>query len=470
MLFSSPAFLFGFLPLFLLVYFSTPSKIRNGVILFSSLAFYFIDGGYFTIVLCGSIFFNYLAGIYIYKSSDNYRKFLVFVGVFGNLIPLLFYKYWMFFLQSANDISLISHSNIHFEVPKIVLLSGVSFFTFHAISYLLDVNANKVKPTFSLVDFGMYMSNFPQLIAGPIVRYSEIVDVVKNRTVNLNQIYNGIFTFVVGLSKKVILADSAGVVADQIFGLPNSELSTGLAWLGALTYSLQIYYDFSGYSDMAIGLGRVMGFEFPENFNQPYRAKNITEFWRRWHMTLSRWFRDYVYIPLGGNQAGQSRTLFNLLIVFILCGLWHGASYTFIVWGLYHGMLLVIERMARSKFNFKTTGWHGQLLSFVLVMLGWVIFRSLTLSQGLDFILVMFGRTFNQTTLISLSSLLGADKTIYIAAGIIFSIFPMEKINSLIKFKNFLLLIQGVLIITLAIFCFALIAANGFNPFIYFKF
>ena len=470
MLFSSPAFLFGFLPIFLLVYFSMPIKARNGVILIASLLFYFIDGGFFTILLCGSIAFNFWVAILIYRSSGYVKKLLVAIGITGNLIPLFFYKYWMFFLQSINDISNLVNSNIHYEIPKIVLLSGVSFFTFHAISYLLDVNAKKVKPTFSLIDFGMYMSNFPQLIAGPIVRYSEIVDVVRNRFTNINQIYVGVHTFIVGLGKKVILADSAGVIADNIFNLPGNELSTGLAWLGAVTYSLQIYYDFAGYSDMAIGLGRIMGFEFPENFNQPYRAKNITEFWRRWHMTLSRWFRDYVYIPLGGNQQGKSRTLFNLLIVFILCGLWHGASYTFLIWGLYHGFLLVVERMVSARYNYRMTGWYGQLVAFVLVAIGWVIFRSNNLDQAINFILAMFGRGAQSTALISLTSLMGLDKVVYIVAGVLFSIFPMEKMGIVMNSEKILVWIQGVVAVTVSIFCIVLIAANGFNPFIYFKF
>jgi len=242
-----------------------------------------------------------------------------------------------------------------------------------------------------------------------------------------------------------------------------------LAWLGAFAYSLQIYFDFSGYSSMAIGLGRIMGFEFPENFNQPYRAKNITEFWRRWHMTLSRWFRDYVYIPLGGNQKGQFRTFSNLLIVFFLCGLWHGASYTFIVWGLYHGLLLVVERALSSRYGYMTSGWCGQILTFILVVIGWVIFRSADLSQATHYISVMFGFADKSSSLESIKLILTLDKKVYLVIAVISSIYPIERIMIRSNPSNILVL-QGFASVVIFAFCTALIAANGFNPFIYFRF
>jgi alginate O-acetyltransferase complex protein AlgI len=469
MLFSSPAFLFGFLPVFFLAYFASPAQFRNGIILIGSLLFYFIDGGYLISVLCGSIIFNFYAALYLARASGLYKKIALLISITVNLIPLLFYKYWMFFLQSANDFSLVLHSNVHFEVPEILLLAGVSFFTFHAISYLLDVSSKKVDAETSLTNFGMYMVNFPQLIAGPIVRYSEISSVIRTRPIFRDQIYLGIFTFAIGLAMKVVLADSAGNIADTIFALPKSELTTGLAWLGAFAYSMQIYFDFAGYSNMAIGLGRIMGFEFPENFNQPYRSKNITEFWRRWHMTLSRWFRDYVYIPLGGNQKGQSRTLTNLLIIFFLCGLWHGASYTFIVWGLYHGILLVVERGLSSGYGYRTSGWAGQILTFILVMFGWVIFRSVDLTQAVSYISVMFGFADKPTSLESIKVLLTLDKKVYLTIAVICSIYPMERITKWSDRANITIL-QGIVSVVILAFCAALIAANGFNPFIYFRF
>ena len=471
MAFSSPAFIFGFLPIFLAVYFAAPSRFRNGVILVASLLFYFTDGGALTFILCGSIVVNYWIALYFCKSSGLARKIALAAGIAANLVPLLYYKYWMFVIQSVNDAALLLDSKAHFSVSQILLPAGVSFFTFHAISYLLDVYNHKVEPAESLVDFGMYMANFPQLIAGPIVRYSEIVDVVRDRKVRLDQIYSGLFAFVIGLSKKIILADSVGNVADSIFALPQSELTTGLAWLGAFAYSLQIYFDFSGYSNMAIGLGRMMGFEFPQNFNQPYRSQNVTEFWRRWHMTLSRWFRDYLYIPLGGNRAGLSRTLINLFIIFFLCGLWHGASYGFIIWGIYHGTLLIIERELLSRLGFAMSGWMGQAVTFLLVMVGWVFFRTSSLSVAVDYLAVMANIGTHQAAVQTMPILLGPDKVTFLLVAAVCAIFPTERLLRFMGGSGYVLVgIQGATATTLMAFSCMLIAANGFNPFIYFRF
>lgn len=467
MVFSSPAFIFGFLPIFFAIYFSTPLLFRNGLILIASLLFYFVDAGHLTIILCGSIVFNYLVAQYFRKPTGYAKKWVLGIGVAVNLIPLLYFKYWMFFVLSVNDATSLFGSTSHFEVSQIILPAGVSFFTFHAISYLLDVYNRKVEPASSLIDFGMYMANFPQLIAGPIVRYSEIVNVVRNRPVGISQIYSGLFTFVVGLSKKIILADSVGSAADSIFALPQGELTTGLAWLGAFAYSLQIYFDFSGYSDMAIGLGRMMGFEFPQNFNQPYRSKNVTEFWRRWHMTLSRWFRDYLYIPLGGNRASKSRTLFNLFFVFFLCGLWHGASYGFIIWGIYHGVLLIVERVLLSRFSFAMSGWLGQAATFLLVLIGWVFFRASSLPVAIDFLSVMAG--LQQANAQTIPIILGADKITFLLIATVCAIFPTERFHSL-GLQAWVAGIRGVTVTALMAFSCMLIAANGFNPFIYFRF
>lgn len=470
MLFSSPSFLFGFLPIFILAYFLTPMKWRNSTILVGSLIFYFIDGGFFTGILCATIIFNYVAGICIYRSNENIKKWILLISIVINLLPLMFYKYWMFFLQSVNDISGLVNGNIHIKIPEVVLLAGVSFFTFHAISYLIDISRGKSMPERSLINFGMYMVNFPQLIAGPIVRYSEISDVIRNRPTSTDKVFYGSFTFIIGLTKKVVFADTAGSIADNIFSMPQTDLSMGLAWLGAIAYSLQIYFDFAGYSDMAIGLGRIMGFEFPENFNQPYRSKSITEFWRRWHMTLSRWFRDYVYIPLGGNQNGHSRTFLNLLIVFLLCGLWHGAAYTFIVWGLYHGALLVIERVLSSKIGFKPSGFGGQLITLTLVVLGWVIFRSTNLDGAFSYIGAMFGFADQPTRFASILTQLTLDKQVYLGIAIISALFPMEYLYGLKKYTTAITYCEGALAVSLLMLCTILIASNGFNPFIYFRF
>jgi len=470
MVFSSAAFIFGFLPVFFAIYFATPSRFRNGVILLASLLFYSIDGGVLTIILCGSITFNYLIALYFSKSSGFVRKWALIMGIAVNLLPLLYYKYGMFFVKSANDATSLFSGNVHFEVGQILLPAGISFYTFHAISYLVDVYNHKVKPESSLVDFGMYMANFPQLIAGPIVRYSEVVDVIRDRKVRIDQIYSGVFRFVIGLSKKIILADSVGNIADSVFALPSGELSTGFAWLGVFAYSLQIYFDFSGYSDMAIGLGRVMGFEFPQNFNQPYRSQNITEFWRRWHMTLSRWFRDYVYIPLGGNRAGKYRTFINLFIVFFLCGLWHGGAYSFIIWGIYHGILLIIERELLARHSFATKGWVGQALTFLLVMIGWVFFRASSASVAVDYLAIMASITPNQAIVQTIPIIIGPDKITFLLLATVCSVFPMERLRFIGTSGYAVFGLQGLTTIMLLTYSCMLIAANGFNPFIYFRF
>jgi alginate O-acetyltransferase complex protein AlgI len=308
------------------------------------------------------------------------------------------------------------------------------------------------------------------LIAGPIVRYSEIVDVVRDRKVRLDQIYMGFFIFAIGLSKKIILADSVAVVADNIFSLPPGELNMGLAWLGAFAYTLQIYFDFSGYSDMAIGLGRMMGFEFPQNFNQPYRSQSVTEFWRRWHMTLSRWFRDYLYIPLGGNRGGAFRTFVNLFIIFFLCGLWHGAAYGFVVWGIWHGLLLIIERVLLVRFRFQPSGWAGQAVTFLLVMIGWVFFRASDLGAAVDYLTVMTGLQAVQTAAPTIPFQLPPDKITFLVIATICAVFPVERLGSIGIPRIAMASLQGAATLSLMAYSCVLIAANGFNPFIYFRF
>ncbi|NMM25965.1 MAG: MBOAT family protein [Glaciimonas sp.] len=459
-----------FLPVFLTVYYVTPARFRNCIILVFSLAFYFVDAGTLTLILCASIVLNYFLALYLHRAGGRAKNLALVVGLLLNLAPLLYYKYWMFLQRSVNDGAHLIAGNRPFEVASILLPAGISFFTFHSISYLVDIYWRKVKPATSLIDFGMYMANFPQLIAGPIVRYSEIVHVVRTRAIRMDQVYLGLFIFIIGLSKKIILADHAGVVADTVFGMPANQLTLGYAWLGAFAYSLQIYFDFSGYTDMAIGLGRMMGFEFPQNFNQPYRSHSVTEFWRRWHMTLSRWFRDYVYIPLGGNRTGGARTFFNLFLVFFLCGLWHGAAYGFVAWGMYHGLLLIIERMLLTRFGFKPSGWSGQALTFLLVMFGWVLFRASSLDLAIGYLGVMFGLK-HAVTAPLMAYQPGLDSVLFLLLGALCAVFPSERLRSWAA--------QGLGLATAAqIFSMAalmayscmLIVVNGFNPFIYFQF
>jgi alginate O-acetyltransferase complex protein AlgI len=388
MVFSSNLFLFVFLPAFLAVLLLTPARFRNAFILFASFVFYAAGSGQLIWILAFSIVWNHLFAHAIAKKRS---RLILGLGVGVNLGLLGYFKYANFFWFEISSSLATMGITVDQSVLSIVLPIGISFFTFQATSYLIDVYRKVVAPAASLVGFGMYLANFPQLIAGPIVRYATIEKNIHHRPISLAGFNEGIYRFAIGLGKKILLADPLGELADQVFALPANELTTPLAWLGVSAYTLQIYFDFSGYSDMAIGLGRMMGFKFPENFDQPYRSRSITEFWRRWHMTLSSWFRDYLYIPLGGNRHGRSRTYFNLFLVFLVCGLWHGAAYTFIAWGLFHGVLLTIERILYNTRGIRPSGMPGFVLTLFLVMLGWVLFRSETLGAAWVYLSALFG-------------------------------------------------------------------------------
>lgn len=337
MVFSSFQFLFAFFPVFFLLYYLLAPRYRNALLLLASLLFYYIGEGPRLLILIVSIVGNFLFGIAIGRArvmgQQTAMRFLLALGVGFNLALLLYFKYADFFIVNANG--LLSDIGAEQSIPllNVVLPLGISFFAFQGISYLMDSYRGDITPTANPFTFATYKAMFPQLIAGPIVRYSDIVDNVHDRRVSADDVLAGLIRFCYGLAKKVLIADTMASTADTIFALPANELGVAAAWLGVIAYALQIYFDFSGYSDMAIGMGRMMGFKYPENFNYPYVAKSIGEFWRRWHMTLSSWFRDYVYIPLGGNRSGPVRTYVNLLIVFALTGFWHGASWTFIIWG-----------------------------------------------------------------------------------------------------------------------------------------
>ncbi len=472
MTFASPAFLFIFLPLFLLLYFAVTPKLKNVTLLFGSLAFYSIDSGYAFWVLVLSIPVNHFIGHAIAGQSRSKKSaWLLTLGVVLNLLPLLIYKYWGFFTDVLNDIFALGLMPLHVSVIKFMLPAGISFFTFQGLSYLVDIYEGEIVPARSMVDFGMYHTSFPQLIAGPIVRYREIENEIARRSPSLADVQSGLMQFCFGLSKKIIIADNMGSIADRIWKLPDQQLDGQLAWLAALTYMLQIFFDFAGYSDMAIGLAKVMGFHFPQNFDQPYRSQNITEFWRRWHMTLSRWFRDYVYIPLGGNRRGVRRTYINLLIVFVLCGLWHGAAYTFILWGLYHGVCLMAERILKHRFGFELSGIAGWLLTFLLVLIGWVLFRADTLSNALFHYALMFGFKAGSEIFYGVAFYMTPDKICFMAAGLFLALAPsgfMEKIGK--QTGQLMQASKPVFALACFFYAVALMAANGFNPFIYSKF
>ena len=368
MVFSSVDFLFLFLPVFLLVQNFLPY--HNLTYVLFSLAFYFIGEGWFTAVVLLSVVFNYCLGLLVdAQSTPTRRKVAVGAGVAVNLASLFFFKYIGFF---AENLFGVRHGA---WITTVHLPLGISFFTFHSISYLVDIYRGDAKAERSLVNLGLYILMFPQLIAGPILRFHTIATQLERRFVDIENVYFGVFLFCLGMGQKVLIADTLAGVADPLFAR-SATLSPSTAWLAAVAYTFQIYFDFSGYSNMAIGLGWMSGFFFMKNFDYPYVSRSITEFWRRWHMSLSAWFRDYLYKPLGGNRSGRSRTYRNLIIVFLLCGLWHGAAWTFILWGVYQGALLVVERVGFGALLERMPAPLRHAYALLAIVVGWVLFRS----------------------------------------------------------------------------------------------
>ena len=470
MVFSSALFIFGFAPIFFFCYFSVPERGRNPVILVASILFYAMGAGTVALVLMGSVWLNQFVARRLVVSDRKNSARLLAMGVGLNLAALIYYKYtafgWNIVANMFQGLAGVSFGS----APRIVLPIGISFFTFQGISYIIDVHRRRVLPASGYFDFAVYHTLFPQLVAGPIVRYIEIQDRLYRRSIDLGRLTEGAYRFCLGLGKKIVIADNLGNLADQIIKLPSHELTCSHAWLGVLCYSFQIYYDFSGYSDMAIGLGKLLGFDFPENFNQPYRSANITEFWRRWHMTLSRWFRDYVYIPLGGNRRGPLRTYFNLAAVFVLCGLWHGAGLNFLIWGMYHGALLVIERLLDRHLHWRPRGPLAIAVTFALVTIGWVFFRIDDLGAEFTYLRAMFFADTADTIYFPIGYFLTADTMTYLAIATLFAFLPIEKLTALRPDR--LGLFSGQL--CFGIFSFGLslvqLASKSFNPFIYFRF
>jgi len=372
MVFSSEIFLFAFLPLVLIAALVANRRGQNVVLLVASLFFYAWGEVGWAWVLLASLTFNYAAGRIIGRARRS-RPTLV-LAIVVNLGLLAWFKYAGFASDSVNFA--LAPLGVRLRCPEVHLPIGISFFTFHALSYLIDVSRERAEPATDPVDFALYMTFFPQLIAGPIVRYHDIAHQLPAHRISLSDAAAGIRRFVLGLGKKVLVANTVATSVDALYALPKSDLTPTLAWMGALLYALQIYFDFSGYSDMAIGLARFFGLQFPENFDYPYVAQSVTEFWRRWHLSLSTWFRDYLYVPLGGNRGGRVRTYRNLVVVFFLCGLWHGASWTFVSWGRFHGTFLVLERAGLSRLLSKLPRPLRHAYLLLVVTLGWVLFRA----------------------------------------------------------------------------------------------
>jgi alginate O-acetyltransferase complex protein AlgI len=474
MVFSSPIFLFLFLPLVLALHAATPARARNALLLFASLVFYAWGEGFFVGVMLASIVLNYGIGLLL----DSYRgrrpaRWWLALGIGANLALLGAYKYANFAVENLNHLLAWRH------LPPVAwdpvhLPIGISFFTFQAMSYLVDVQRRDAPARHNPLHVALYIAMFPQLIAGPIVRYRQVADQLVRRVVTLEGFHAGARRFVVGLGKKMLLANPLGAAADRILAIPQDGLTAGLAWTGIACYTLQIYFDFSGYSDMAIGLGRMFGFRFPENFNYPYISGSIREFWRRWHMTLSSWFRDYLYIPLGGNRIGPWRTHLNLLTVFFLCGLWHGASWNFVIWGLLHGAFLVLERGPFGARLARAWAPVRHLYALAVVMVGWVFFRLESLPEALGYLRVMAGLGTGTGTVYHLDLYLDPEVLLALGAGIVGSMPVVPRLAAWVEARAGWrpaadALGQAALLVVLVLSACGL-AAGTYNPFIYFRF
>lgn len=472
MVFSSSLFLLYFLPVFLLGYHLLPSKFRNFYTLLASIFFYAWGAPDFIFVVLLSIIIDFYVVDVMHKSTlEKARKILLGISIAINVGLLAYFKYANFLVDNFNALlNVLGYEPIKWA--SVALPIGISFFTFQKLTYSVDVYRGVHAPLKRLTDYAMYILMFPQLIAGPIVRFHEIADQIENRRAyeTADEKLLGLFRFAIGLAKKVLVANVLGEEVDKIFSTDPSILSGYTAWLGIIAYSFQIYFDFSGYSDMAIGLGRMIGFRFPENFNNPYISQNITEFWRRWHMTLGRWMRDYLYIPLGGNRVSPGRLYFNLWVVFLLSGLWHGAAWNFVIWGAFHGIFLIADRMFLIRLTQPLGKIPNILITYFITLIGWVLFRADNLSHALNYLHSMF----SFSGMITFPSL---KFGVILAIAAVFSFIAMFGrieswwMNVLDTPKNNLITLSMVCVAILTIvICIGSITSSAFNPFIYFRF
>ena len=473
MVFSRSVFLMAFLPLTLLAYFIVPArmvKARNAVLLASSLVFYGWGEPKYIVVMLFSIVFNYVLGLIIgkYTGIDNKHraKPMLVLCVFGNLALLGIFKYTDFVLDTVNRLTAAG-----LTLPGIALPIGISFYTFQTMSYIIDVYRGKVEPQKNLITFGAYVALFPQLIAGPIVRYSDVAVMLAGRRTNLEQAAEGVRRFIIGFGKKVLMANQIYVVWMELSSMEN--LSVAAAWLGAVAFTFQIYFDFSGYSDMAIGLGKIFGFDYLENFNYPYISRSITEFWRRWHMSLSSWFKEYVYIPLGGNRKGIARQLVNISIVWILTGLWHGASWNFVMWGVYYGIILIVEKLGLLKVLQKCPSVIGQLYSLILIVIGWVIFAIDDMGEVVSYIGMMFGSSGCFT---DDAFLYFIQSRVWLIIACVIGSTPLPNLvcsavaEKLADREILLSVLETALMMGIFALAIAFLVSGSYNPFLYFRF
>jgi alginate O-acetyltransferase complex protein AlgI len=477
MVFSSSEFLFFFLPAVLAVYYASPRRWRNLVLMAASFAFYAWDSGVLVGLLVVSIGVDFVAGRVVARGRRREHPGTVRAGitlsVIVNVALLGYFKYANFLIDQLNAVgSALDLGTIAW--PSVVLPIGISFYTFQSMSYTIDVARGRAQAIRNIIDFALYVSLFPQLIAGPIVRFHEVSDEIVGRRSSVDDFAEGVVRFTHGLAKKVLVADAVGLVVEPTFTMSPAELTTIAAWLGVLAYTLQIYFDFSGYSDMAIGLGRMFGFHFPENFRRPYSALSVTDFWRRWHITLSNWFRDYLYVPLGGSRVGTARTYFNLGLVFFITGLWHGANWTFVIWGAYHGILLILERLTgqRPVGDEEPNSWLRRGFTLLAVMVGWVIFRAESLAQAAGILEAMFTYRPGPLPAAMATVLTTRVQMTLVLASLVF-ILPRSFVGGLViptqRGRAVAAVRAGLLLLGVP-YTLAVVVSGNFSPFLYYQF
>ncbi len=496
MLFSSMLFLWIFLAVVIVGYnilaalpikdARTKMTLKNTFLLIASLVFYAWGGVYYLALMLASIGVNYLGGLLIHRNNGDkaLRKFWLVMTVIVNLALLFFFKYFNMLvviieaiMEAPNGIGVVFDTMFSMQgtgalnAPQILLPIGISFFTFQAMSYVIDLYRGQAHVQKNIADFALYVSLFPQLIAGPIVRYTDVELQLKHRKETVSLFAAGQKRFCYGLAKKVLLANTFAKMADDIWALDTTTMGSGVAWLGILAYTLQIYYDFSGYSDMGIGLGRMFGFTFKENFNYPYTAVSIKDFWSRWHISLSTWFKEYVYIPLGGNRKGAGRTYINLFITWLLTGIWHGANFTFIAWGLFYVALLIIEKMFLGKLlqknPVKLINWVYTTLA---VMVAWVFFRAVNLGQAIDYLGQMFSFAGGEASVLSYLSMKNLLALVFGIALCGFVQRPLQKVYNGIKYRISVMTVDLMVQVALLVLCVLSLVSSSYNPFIYFQF
>ncbi len=458
MIFSSILFIFRFLPIALILYYITPQKYKNLILTLLSLVFYSWGEGKYFLIMIASIIIDYTAGrlIYRYKNEIKKKTIVLCISLVFNLGLLFFFKYFNFFIDNINNIF-----NLAIKGVKITLPLGISFYTFQTMSYSIDVYRGKVVPEKNIINFAAFVTLFPQLIAGPIVKYTDINKEISRRVITKDNVEVGIEKFILGLGRKVLIANNIGMLWTEVEGIGFENISTPLAWLGIISFGLQIYFDFSGYSLMAIGLGKMLGFNFPENFNYPYISRSISEFWRRWHITLGSWFKEYVYIPLGGNRKGKVRVTFNLFIVWALTGLWHGASYNFLLWGLFFFLLISIEKLGLINFLNKHRVF-SHIYTIVLLLIGWTLFAITDFNGICEYLSKLFFYSNGEEWIYYLRN--------YGVSLIIAIIFSLPLVSMFYKKIDNFKWIKTIILMGIFIISVAYLVDATYNPFLYFRF